>query len=93
MWGLVIRTLLAGSLELYFACWVSVQYYYKHENDKLTTNEKFEFWIAIIFFIILLLMPIWLIYFYCKNFDKMKDEEDTEFKKKFGEAYADLRIN
>ena len=36
------------------------------------------------------ILPIWIIYFYCKNFDKLGD---AEFEHKYGASYEGMRTD
>ena len=36
------------------------------------------------------ILPIWITYFYCKNFEKL---DDAEFEEKYGATYEGLRTD
>ena len=91
VWGAVIRTLLEASLELFFACSLSLRYLLQHWDDTRTQDETVSFSEAFSLWVVLILMPVWILVFYCKNFDRMKDNTDSEFQKSYGEIYSGLR--
>ena len=63
----------------------------ENDGNGLSFNSAFEYVNNITLFVMLaaiIVLPPWIIYFYCKNFAKLQDEE---FEKKYGATFEGLR--
>ena len=84
-WNFVIRFCIEGVLEFAFAAAINIKYG-KHDLHILGSWVNYLF--AIVFLIVLVVLPVFVILFYWYWFEKLDDEE---FEKKYGAAYEGLK--
>jgi hypothetical protein len=88
-WNFFIRVAIEVSLELAFG--VMLNYPFLENFYTFTTFfEGLDYVMTVFLGILLILMPFFLIIFYCSNFDRL-DEED--FKSKYSAGYEGLKTN
>ena len=85
-WNFTIRLILQGYIEITFSA--AITFMFVQTN---TFGGKFNFALAIFFLIVVIVLPIFVIVFYIKNFERMSSKEDTEFDAKFGSVYDGLK--
>lgn len=83
MWNWCIRLVLEAALELSFSVFLNLQY------GKFDDNwaEQMNMYFSIFFAVCLVFGPAMILIFYCKNFDRLDDEE---FEDKWGAPYEGL---
>jgi hypothetical protein len=85
----VIRLFIEVSLEVAFGVMLN----YPFLGSFYTFKKFFEgldYVMTVILGLSLLLMPLWIIIFYCANFDRL---DDKDFRSKYGAGYAGLKTN
>jgi hypothetical protein len=85
LWNFVIRLLLEGTLETAFCVFFNLQY---GEFDTSIFGAWFNYFFSCLLGVTLVLLPIWIVVFYLKNFDQLEKED---FQKKFGAVYEGLK--
>lgn len=85
-WNFVIRLIIEGSMDLTFTAYFNLKY----ANFSVRYYGSFvNYILAIMFGILLISTPIFIIVFYGINFRKLHDKK---FEKRYGAAYEGLRL-
>ena len=85
-WNFAIRLVIEGVLELFFSVYFNLKYGVCNFN---IYGSWVNYFFAVFFAAIILLSPILVLVFYCKNFHKLKEEE---FESKFGSVYEGINV-
>jgi len=86
----VIRLIFETCLEFSIAVIISLPFAIKKIRNSENWLEAFDYGLVIFLAGTVLLLPLFIIFFYCLNYEKMGTEK---FQKKFGSVYEGLRIN
>jgi len=87
LWNFVIRLFIEAALEIAFCVYLNLVY---GEFNIKVLGSWFNFISSCILGISLALLPIWIIFFYLRNFDRLEDEK---FSEKYGATYEGLKAN
>ena len=85
-WNWTIRVFMEGLMEIAFCTIITIM----HVSPE-TFGNNFNLAFAYGLGIATLIFPIFLLAFYCKNFERMASEDDEEFDEKFGAPHEGLR--
>jgi hypothetical protein len=87
LWNFVIRLILEGALDIAFAAYINLVY--GEFNIHL-----FGSWVNYVSAYILggavILLPVWILWFYLRNYEHLENEE---FAEKYGAVYEGLKPN
>jgi len=88
LWNFVIRLIFEACLELSIS--VIINLHFTHDIKASSTwIEAFDYVLAIFMAVCLVSMPVFILVFYCRNFERL---EDSEFAQKYGSVYEGLVI-
>ena len=86
-WNWVIRILLESTLELGFSLILMIQFTRPAHLEQKYLGSYINYGIGILLALSLLLLPCFILLFYCKYFDLL---DKDEFKDKYGTVYDGL---
>jgi len=89
LWNFVIRLVFEACLELTFAVIIDLPFAWKGIREVENWLEGFDFALAMVLTVVVVLLPFFILYFYCKNFEKLGDEK---FAGNFGSVYEGLHL-
>jgi hypothetical protein len=75
LWNLPLRTFIEAALELSFCCMLNIPYLHKIADKDVLFFEWLDYFMAGSCIVIVLALPVFIVIFYNKNFDRLKDEE------------------
>jgi len=75
LWNFVIRLVFEACLELTFAVIINLAFVFSGESPIGNWLEAYDRGIAFLMALAVVLLPLFILWFYCKNFEKMDDPE------------------
>jgi len=90
LWNYYIRLVLEASLELSFCCIMNIKYgnTFRYEEEEPTAGSVFNFFVALLFTVVVLASPLVIFIVYNYHFAKLAE---PEFESRYGAVYEGLK--